>query len=272
MITIKKIEQICPELSLYHYNQIPVLAIDHPIGKAKIALQGAQLLSWQPTDQPNDLLWLSEIEPFQIGSAIRGGVPICYPWFGNEKQPAHGTARLRLWQLSDYQITPQQIQLNFALYDQQQIEAQISFIFDQQCQIQFTHLGNEPAQLALHSYFNVSEISQVEVTQLPPNYLNKLTQQQEIEPPTARRIDRHLDQIYHGEIHQNSLLDHGFHRQICLTHQNASEVVLWNPWTTPTSAISPLGYQTMLCLETARLSQPLYYGEKVGVIIDIEPM
>ncbi|VTR55526.1 aldose 1-epimerase [Actinobacillus pleuropneumoniae] len=64
-----------------------------------MALQGAQLLSWQPATAKQDVLWLSEIEPFQKGNAIRGGVPICYPWFGSVKSPSHGTARIREWSL-----------------------------------------------------------------------------------------------------------------------------------------------------------------------------
>lgn len=78
-MNIKKVITLAHELELYHYNDIPVLHLSHSIGTAKIALQGAQLLSWQPKGENRDLFWLSEIEPFKLGTAIRGGVPICYP-------------------------------------------------------------------------------------------------------------------------------------------------------------------------------------------------
>lgn len=91
------------ELRFTQFNEIPVLVIDHEIGQATISLQGAQLLSWKPKHQ-QEILWLSEIEPFTLGNAIRGGIPLCYPWFGNAKKPIHGTARLRLWELHEYAV------------------------------------------------------------------------------------------------------------------------------------------------------------------------
>ena len=65
-------QQITPELSLYAYNDIPVLQLHHRVGTAKIALQGAHLFSWQPAHSKQDGLWLSDIEPFNAGTAIRG--------------------------------------------------------------------------------------------------------------------------------------------------------------------------------------------------------
>ena len=107
------LKTLTPELHLIRQNDIPILYLKHTVGTAKIALQGAQLISWQPKNTAKDVLWLSEIEPFQSGVAIRGGVPICYPWFGSVKQPAHGTARIRLWQLSHYDISAQKVRLEF---------------------------------------------------------------------------------------------------------------------------------------------------------------
>ena len=64
-------QQITPELSLYAYNDIPVLHLHHAVGTAKIALQGAHLFSWQPAHSKQDVLWLSDIEPFNAGTATR---------------------------------------------------------------------------------------------------------------------------------------------------------------------------------------------------------
>jgi len=115
-INIQLQQQITPELSLYAYNDIPVLHLQHAVGSVKIALQGAHLFSWQPTQCQQDVLWLSEIEPFETGTAIRGGIPICYPWFGNAGTPAHGFARTSLWQLSDYEIRTDKVRLVSAMF------------------------------------------------------------------------------------------------------------------------------------------------------------
>ena len=163
-----QIQQLTPELTLEHINEIPVLILNHLVGTARIALQGAQLLNWQPKGAEQDIFWLSKIEPFTQGVAIRGGVPICYPWFGGVKQPSHGTARLRLWQLSDYDLQANEVRLEFSLFSEYGvIEAKMKMEFTDKCTMTLTHLGQEPAQAALHSYFNIGDISQIEVQNLP---------------------------------------------------------------------------------------------------------
>lgn len=261
------LKTLTPELSLILQNDIPVLHLKHSIGTAQIALQGAQLLSWQPKGSTQDVLWLSEIEPFELGTAIRGGVPICYPWFGGAKQPPHGTARIRLWQLSHYDLAKDKVRLEFSLFsDLNIIEAKVEMVFTDKCHITFTHYGEQPAQVALHSYFNVGDITQVEVSNLPESCFNALTQQQE-NVPAPRFITENVDCIYAAEKTQNQIVDKALKRTIGLHHHNASQLVLWNPWDKSTSAMSEQAYQRMLCLETARIDHLLEYGESVGVEI-----
>ncbi|NBI13453.1 D-hexose-6-phosphate mutarotase [[Haemophilus] felis] len=263
------IKQLSNELRLVNYNQIPVLELDHPVGQAKIALQGAQLLSWQPAGASQDVFWLSEIESFETGVAIRGGVPICYPWFGGKQQPAHGTARLRLWHLSDFQITDQQVKIILSLFDQHQlVEAKLTILFDQHCQISLTHYAQEPAQAALHSYFNIANIDKTEVRGLSTQCYNAVAQQQET-APTPRLISGLVDCIYPAEQAQNSIVDETWQREIHLEHHSASDIVLWNPWHNKMSAMSENAYQNMLCLETARINKLLKQGESVAVKIGV---
>ncbi|OOF64082.1 D-hexose-6-phosphate mutarotase [Rodentibacter pneumotropicus] len=261
------LKNLTPELSLVLQNDIPVLYLKHQIGTAKIALQGAQLLSWQPRGAKQDVLWLSEIEPFQMATAIRGGIPICYPWFGSVKQPAHGTARIRLWQLSHYDLAKDKVRLEFSLFsDLNVIEAKIAIVFTDKCHLSFTHYGEQPAQVALHSYFNVGDIAQVEIVNLPETCFNSLTQQQE-NVPSPRSITENVDCIYSSEKKQNQIVDKVLNRTIQLHHHDASQLVLWNPWHKSTSAMSEKAYQHMVCLETARIDHLLEFGESVSVEI-----
>ncbi len=266
---IQHIQQISPELNLFHYNEIPVLELKHSLGEAKISLQGAQLLSWKPASESQDVLWLSEIDPFQLGVAIRGGIPLCYPWFGGAKQPPHGTARIALWQLTDYSIAQDKVRLEFSYFDQQQVlQAKVCMLFDDKCEVQFTHCTDEQVQLALHSYFNVGDITQVEVHHLPTVAFNAVSQQKE-QYPSPRKIDQHIDCIYALEQSQNLITDASYQRQIEIEHHNATELVLWNPWHKEMSAMQSQDYKNMLCLETARLSQLLNKGDMVSVVLKI---
>ena len=263
------LKTLTQELHLVQHNNIPVLHLKHAVGTAKISLQGAQLISWKPQNAKHDVLWLSEVEPFQTGNAIRGGVPICYPWFGGVKQPAHGTARIRLWQLSHYDISAQKVRLEFELFSELNIiEAKIAMEFTDKCHLTFTHYGEQPAQVALHSYFNVGDIHQVEVQGLPEMCFNSLNQQQE-NVPSPRRIEENVDCIYSAEHSKNQIVDNAFNRTLSIYHRNASQIVLWNPWHKQMSGMSDTGYQTMLCLETARIHHLLELGESVSVEIAV---
>lgn len=86
------IEQISPVLSRRKLDELDLIVVDHPQVKASFALQGAHLLSWKPAGE-EEVLWLSNNTPFKNGVAIRGGIPVCWPWFGPAAQqglPAHG--------------------------------------------------------------------------------------------------------------------------------------------------------------------------------------
>lgn len=267
----KFIKQITPELSLHQYNEIPVLKLQHSTGTAEIALQGAQLLSWQPQGAKQDVLWLSEIEPFKAGNAIRGGVPVCYPWFGPVKEPMHGYARINLWQLSDYAITAQKVRLEFSLFSQDNlIEAKLVMTFSEQCELTLTHYGQQPAQGALHTYFNIGAIESVSVAGLPTQCLNKLSGQLE-NVPSPRTIGENVDCVYHIESPVNHIIvDPTLQRQIQVEQLDASDTVLWNPWHKPTGNMSEQGYKTMVCVETCKINQPLTTGGQVAVRISVK--
>ncbi|AUI66252.1 MULTISPECIES: D-hexose-6-phosphate mutarotase [Glaesserella] len=263
-------KQLTPELNLVDYHQIPVLEISHPKVTAKVALQGAQLLSWKPSHTAEDVLWLSEIEPFEQGNAIRGGVPICYPWFGGAKQPPHGTARNRLWELSAYQVDAEQVKLEFSLFDeQQQLEAKMEMELGSTCQLRFTHLAESEAQVALHSYFKVKNIEQVELFGLPDNAFDAVTQQRQA-VSSPRKIANLVDEVYTANQQPSLISDSSYQRQIEVDHHNASEVVVWNPWHKAMSGMSEMGYQTMVCVETARIHQLVRSGEQVSVKISVK--
>lgn len=252
------------ELTLTRANQLDLLEINHPKVKAKLALQGAQLLSWQPAGF-DDVLWLSEVEPFEAGKAIRGGVPICYPWFGGVKQPAHGTARIRVWQLTKADVLSESVELELRLEN----EAKLAISLGQQCSLRFTHLASEPAQAALHSYFRVADIRQIAIENLPESCFDSVSQSHQA-VTNPRRFASLVDEIYSENELPTQIIDPLAQRKICIEHQNASEIVVWNPWHKTMSGMSEIGYQTMVCVETARIHRLLKQGESVTAIFTLE--
>lgn len=263
------IRDIDTGITLYQYNDIPVIEVEHAVGTAKIALQGAHLLSWKPTAAQHDVLWLSEIEPFKAGNAIRGGIPICFPWFNNAGTPAHGYARIKLWELTSHQITPDSVRLVFTLNNEKRAPvASLDMTFAEDCRLTFTNIGEKDAQVALHSYFNVGDIQRITLLNLPDSAYNSLTQRQE-NVPNPRTISENVDCIYRAELGATVISDPVYQRRIEADHQNADDIVVWNPWHKATGNMSETGYQTMVCVESARISRRINQ-ESMGVIIRIK--
>lgn len=271
-LPISRIAQLHPAITLKRFNEIDVLVVRYgPVGEAMVSLQGAQLLRWRPKHARQDVVWISDEEPFIAGRAIRGGVPICYPWFGKPRPGlvAHGTARLLPWQLDNWAVGAKSVMLLFGLYnDEQELQASMAMTFDKECRLTFVHHGEDEVQVALHSYFEVATLDDTQLSSLPPTCFDALTQQ-EVTVPLPRKITGETDCIYAAQRPLTHIHDHENMRTITLLHRDASEVVLWNPWHNTPSAMAPDAYEHMLCLETARLSDPLLKNEAVTVEIAV---
>jgi len=176
-----------------------------------------------------------------------------------------------LWQLSDYDLQANKVRLEFSLFSEYGvIEAKMKMEFTDKCTMTLTHLGQEPAQAALHSYFNIGDISQIEVQNLPNRCYDSL-QGKHTEVPATRRIEQSVDCIYSLEENKTLLVDKAFNRRIQITHHYADSIVLWNPWEKTPSAMQPKGYRTMVCIETARLEKLLQFGESISAEISALP-
>ncbi|MEG2115535.1 MAG: D-hexose-6-phosphate mutarotase, partial [Hafnia sp.] len=107
-------EQITPYISQRQIDELPIVVVNHPKVRAAVTLQGAHLLTWQPSGE-KPVLWLSSESAFKNGVAIRGGIPICWPWFGPAGQPAHGFARNLPWTLAAHDEDENGVILTFTL-------------------------------------------------------------------------------------------------------------------------------------------------------------
>lgn len=264
--------EITQGLKLYHYNDIPVLKLTHEVGEALIALQGAHLLQWRPSSQQESVLWLSDVEPFELGKAIRGGIPLCYPWFNQQGgTPAHGYARITLWKLADYCLKPQEVTLTFQLLDEAgEVEAEMQMRFSERCELRFTHFRDEAVQLAMHSYFQVSDIENLSLLNLPTlRYNFALAEEENL--PEVQKVNDRIDAIYAVEEKSQAVIKDKA-RQIQLTQQNASDMVLWNPGEKGASGMKGGANRQMLCLETARIRKTLPKNESVVLTLSVQSL
>lgn len=238
----------------------PIYEIDHPLCKARVAKHGAQVLSWKPADE-DEVLYLSPDALFQEGKAIRGGAPICWPWFNahptNPEMPSHGIARTRFWNLIAASENDQGVEMKFEV-SEGIWHAAVTLKFGEALEITLETLNPNEIPIvvsgALHPYFAVSEIEQVRIVNLDgADYLDTVGQ------PTPRKqkgpltFKGEVDSIYDSS--ENILLvDDLSGRTLLIEKTGSPSTVIWNPWKERSAALVDLpddGYRKFCCIESA---------------------
>ncbi len=243
---------------------LPLISVKTPTCEALVALQGAHLLSFRSTNG-TPLLWVSPNCDFTPGVALRGGVPICLPWFGpnssDPKKPKHGFARNRDWLLSDANIsTDGAVLLTFDFSSL--ANALFDFAFDAQLvmtlgssiklEIRVTNKDRVPfnCSWALHSYHPVSSLKDVHVKGLAGRtYLDNLEGHAEKIQQGDVSFTGAVDRVFPGV--ENSLEVVGL-PHIEIHHHNCPSVVVWNPGPVNAAAIADIGAgneQCYICVE-----------------------
>ncbi len=117
LLALPVVSPITPSLSQRQIGELTVIVIDHPKVRAAVSFQGAHVLAWQPAEAEHPGLWLSENSAFTPGVPVRGGIPICWPWFGPVQAPAHGFARTMQWDFTAHNENEDGVFLTFTLRD-----------------------------------------------------------------------------------------------------------------------------------------------------------
>jgi glucose-6-phosphate 1-epimerase len=253
-------------------NGLDVVEIETPAASAAVALQGAQVLSFVPRGG-RDWLWVSERARWAAGAALRGGIPICFPWFGphatERTLPAHGFARTRAWRLGGVQeidgrvraeLTLASDAATMALYPHP-FEARLTVTVGEELALGFevTNPGAAPIafELALHSYFAVGDVAEVALEGLAGcTFVDKVAggaAGREGEAPV--RIVGEVDRVYDagGPL---TLVDPGLGRSLRIESRGAGSTVVWNPAPAKTATLAdmaPDGYRRFVCVESGAI-------------------
>lgn len=254
-----------------HLHDLPCYQLQFADASAIVSVYGGQVLSYQPKPG-QELLWLSPLAIWHQQQPIRGGVPVCWPWFGpvasqlNPQQqhlPNHGLVRTRLWTLLQHNVTADYCQLCLSIWVddlpynlQQRTELCLTLTLTAQS-LSINLSCNQPIlqQAALHSYFQVSDLLQTQITGIGEQYRDKVQQNLQVTQEPQLTFDREIDRVY-TQPAAKLALQSGQH-SIAIAQQGFDSTVVWNPWADRCAAISDLAndsYQHFVCVESARLS------------------
>lgn len=262
-------------------DQLACWRIRNGAAEVVVAEQGAQVLSYRQ-DEGAPVLWLSEEAAFEHGQAVRGGIPVCWPWFGDlarnpqpirdtyqgsQPAPAHGLVRNIDWVLKDSRSDADSATLEFACNASDlpgwphAVELSLQIRLDQRLHLTLTsrNQGGVPVTLsqALHSYFTISDIGQVAVEGLDGRpYIETLESWQQRQQQGELAFDGETDRIYLDLPPTLCLRDPGLNRRITLESRGSRSAVLWNPWIAKAQRLSQFAddaWQRMVCIETANV-------------------
>lgn len=264
------VENITPVISRRQLDELELIVVDHPQVKASFALQGAHLLSFKPAGE-EEVLWLSGNTPFKNGIALRGGVPVCWPWFGPAQQqglPAHGIARILPWTLTAHNEDENGVVLTFELQSSDATREQwphdftlfARFKLCQTCEIELEAHGEFETTSALHTYFNVGDISAVKVSGLGDRFIDKVNNAQEdVLTDGVQTFPDRTDRVYLNPEACSVIHDGALNRAIEVIHHHHSNVVGWNPGPALSVSMTDMpddGYKTFVCVESACVTLP----------------
>lgn len=253
-----------------HLKDLPCYVLCCGQATAVISRYGAHLLSYRPTSEV-EVIYLSPAADWQHKTPIRGGVPVCWPWFGPaatefnpdaQQLPNHGVVRTELWQLVQESVTAEAVSVELRIDTKALPYPKAPAYLSLTLQLTETALtltlssDQGLQQAALHSYFQIDALSQVAVGPLAGPYLDKVKAGQCLQQHEPQlKFSAEVDRVYLDPASELTVQQHN--SALRITQQGHDASVLWNPWLEKAAALKDLpdqGYLEFICVETARLS------------------
>ena len=245
------------------------LKISTQFGSAMLSVYGGQLLSWKPADQKHDCLYLSPQASFDSGKAIRGGIPICWPWFGKRpNSPSHGIARVSMWNLDHVSETAEQVHIVLRLLPTDDMPVAFLSINIRQSILTMrlqTTARRQACTLteAFHNYFRVGDLAYCHVSGLDHLLFTDFAQKSPVignlpsQDPGILRFHGPIDRVYETNNNPSrniTICDEVFKRQIRISTQGSASIIVWNPWAEGARQLADMpdgDWSQFICVEPA---------------------
>ncbi len=244
-----------------------------PSAQGEMYLHGGHVTSWIPSGA-GEVLYCSPHSLWKDGKAIRGGVPICFPWFGdkadNSAAPAHGFVRTKAWELESIAAEDENVSVSMFTasgddtrtwwpYDFRLVH-RATFGTQLKLELVVSNTGATPFVIeeALHAYFRVGDVETAVVNGLDATgFIDKTDQHKRKNHNGPLRFSGETDSVFLNTRHPIDLTDTAQQRRVALTKQNSLTTVVWNPWAEKSRGMSDLGdgeWRKFVCIETSNVA------------------
>lgn len=248
----------------------PDLTVNGTGSTATVSTHGAHVTGWAP-DGAEPVLWMSSTTRREPGAPIRGGVPICFPWFGpgvsGDRSPSHGFARVLPWRVVDAEDTAGSSGIVLELgspdlsdEDRAAVGGEFTARYSVDCgedlllTLTVTNVGETPFTFeeALHTYLRVGDVRQVQIEGLEDTvYADKTQGGAEHEQQGELTLTEETDRVYRsgGKV---TVVDPVLGRRLVVTKKDSASTIVWNPFPDKAATLSDIGdgeWQTLLCVE-----------------------
>jgi glucose-6-phosphate 1-epimerase len=255
------------------HGQLPLVRIRTPWSTAEIYLLGAHVAGFQKNGEP-PLLFMSAKSYFANGKPIRGGVPVCYPWFGPRgSEPAHGLARILAWELAETSAAPDgRVTVRLRLPEESLkpewsvLKTEFVLTVTDTLTMELIATNASPdktlaVENCLHTYFHVADIGAVTLTGLEAAPFDDFAfgagGARRAADATALRITQETNRVYPDNISTVGIHDEKLNRTIRVKKSNSQSTVVWNPWTTQKMPedFDQAEHRQMVCVESGNVKQ-----------------
>ncbi len=278
------------------HGNLPVVRATTEQASGLMYLHGGQVMSWQPAGQ-DEMLFTSAQARWEPGRAIRGGVPVCFPWFGPHPEradaPAHGTVRTRAWHLEALTEDDRGVTVAMSIESDEdsrrwwqgdfRLVHRVTFGRELTMALEVRNTGRTPMRVeaALHTYYRVGAVETIRLTGLDDVlYRDSADDDREKRQAGDVTIASETDRVYLDTRDAVELVDPSLKRRIRVEPESARTTVVWNPWTAKARALADLGddeWRQFVCIETCNASPfaiELAPGERhvMGAVVRVESL
>jgi glucose-6-phosphate 1-epimerase len=260
---------------------LPRVQITTAFGSGEMYLHGAQLTSWTPAGHA-EVLFVSTKSCWQEGQAIRGGIPICFPWFrakGDDHQaPAHGFVRTKTWQIESVVQNEGRVSVSMLTESDEQTRRwwpgefrlihRVTFGSELKLELTCRNTGTTPLRFeeALHTYNRVSDVNEVRLHGLDGgHFLDNTDSNKEKTQIGDPSLVSQTDSAYMNTDSAVDLLDPKMRRRIRAQKEDSFTTVVWNPWRDGAAGLKDLGdgeWKQFLCVEASNI---------LGAAVNLDP-